>query len=106
MVISDNATRWNSTCSMLERALLLRNVVDEFVERRITDERRLTNMKRRVQNIDKDQLSPSDWEELKHLNELLQPFKQLCLDLEKANSNGSLLKMLLSMDYLLCEYTR
>src|ERR1700754_4322361 len=51
-------------------------------------------------HIDKDRLY-TDWEELRELLLTLQLFKQVCLEFEKANINGSLFNILPSMDSLL-----
>jgi hAT family C-terminal dimerisation region len=102
MVIPDNATRWNSTYSMLERAIALKEAVDEFVSKRIIEEQKTPNQEhKRMRRIDKDLLSHDDWEELKHLMAILQPFHQFCLSLENTNVNGSLSKVLPSMEILL-----
>ena len=86
---------------MLERALSLKDCIDDFVEKRMGEEQRSPHLKRKAHNIEKDRLYTHDWEELRQLTAILQPFKQFCLEVEKADLNGSLFNILPSMDCLL-----
>jgi len=74
-VLSDNATRWNSTYNSIHRALKLR--------RRITDFCKLNQ-----NELAKDTLSETEWEYLKEMEIILKPFQQVTKALE-GNSEGA-----------------
>ncbi|KAJ3501122.1 hypothetical protein NMY22_g19033 [Coprinellus aureogranulatus] len=63
MVIRDVRTRWNSTHGMLERALLLRDAIDEWIFR--------------TSEYSDLRLTGEDWRELEALEALLRPFTEV-----------------------------
>jgi hypothetical protein len=89
MVVADNATRWNSTYKMVERALVLRERLDGYV--RLVDE-----------ELEDSRLSEEDWTELSQLATLLAPFEKITHTAQGNNQGqGSIVSVLLSMDMLL-----
>lgn len=74
--VRDNDTRWNSTLSMVERALRLKPAIDLFSAR--TQEER--DLKKRL--LKEDILTTEDWRVLTEIRDILQPFKELTLYFE------------------------
>ena len=64
MVVADNSTRWNSTYSMIHRALKLRTQIMLFCAMNIDD-------------LKEDVLSQDEWSELKEIESILQPFQEV-----------------------------
>src|SRR5439155_25057246 len=63
MIVTDNATRCNSTYNMLERGIALRDALDVFITRQL-----VTPAGRQIgTGLQDDVLSIDDWEELTHL---------------------------------------
>ena len=92
MVVADNATRWNSTYSMIERAMRLKDPIDLFGARSLDDD------------MVEDQLSQDDWDQLTRILALLKPFKDLTMRMEsraKDGKRGSIWEILPSMEILL-----
>jgi hypothetical protein len=92
MVVADNATRWNSTYSMIERAMRLKDLIDLFAARSFD------------KDIAQDQLTRDDWDQLTRILALLKPFKELTLRMEsqaKDGKRGSIWEILPSMEILL-----
>ena len=89
MVVADNATRWNSTYTMVKSALLLQERIDGYI--------RLVGSE-----LEDDQLSNEDWTDLAELNKILVPFEKITLAAQGNNQGqGSIVSVLLSMDMLL-----
>jgi hypothetical protein len=96
--LADNATRWNSTSNMMERALRLKDPIDLFISRHVAPQRA------GEQTLADDRLLEDDWEQIKHLLRLLKPFRDLTLRLEgkgKTGSRGAVWEILPAMDLLL-----
>jgi hypothetical protein len=75
MMILDNATRWNSTYLMVNRALELQGPIDTFSHEFRKD-------------LGIDLLSDEDWEVIKDIHHALRPFWELTLVLQSKNENG------------------
>ena len=63
MVVADNSTRWNSTYSMIYRAVKLCTQIMLFCAMNIDD-------------LKEDVLSQDEWSELKEIESILQPFQE------------------------------
>jgi hypothetical protein len=102
MVRQNNDTRWNSTHDMIKRALELRGAIDQFIVAAIADQGPSTPGGERLDN---DQLTPADWEDLETLMKLLDPFKEVTMDLQGnirgEKMNGAIFDVLPAMDMLL-----
>jgi hypothetical protein len=93
-------TRWGGDYDALKRAFLLRDPIEEFVASAIrneTGERDSRNM----QAVCLDQLTGDDWDELRSILEILEPFKAWSLRLQGNCKNGSLYEIFPAMDELL-----
>jgi hypothetical protein len=66
-LIRDIGVRWNSTFAMIERALRLEHVLRRYCIQWLPD-------RGEYYDLVKDFLDASDWEELRHFEELLKPF--------------------------------
>ena len=89
MVVSDNATRWNSAFNMIDRALRLRERIDVFCnchQRAIRQPRREDGDDGSVTN---DTLTHDDWHTLTDICKILQIFLQATARLEGRASSGS-----------------
>ena len=99
-LIATGGIRWNSTCDMLERAFKLKDAIDLYQAAYFTDEEEPTQH---------DYLTSDDWQELRHLLDLLQPLKtvSLCLQSDGKDCNhGSLWESLTGIDYLMTKLER
>ncbi|KAG7425000.1 hypothetical protein Forpi1262_v014159 [Fusarium oxysporum f. sp. raphani] len=76
----DGGIRWNSTFSMLERALKLRNAIELFCAQWERDA---------DYDLSQDFLKRSDWEEIQRFVALLKPFKDATLELEGHAIHGN-----------------
>jgi hypothetical protein len=74
LLVSENDTRWNSSYSMLSRALQLQTVVNYFVST--------------TSDLNEDALSTSDWFVLKEIHAVLAPFYHATLALEGRAAQG------------------
>ncbi|KAF6512765.1 hypothetical protein HZS61_007571 [Fusarium oxysporum f. sp. conglutinans] len=79
-LIKDGGIRWNSTFSMLERALKLRNAIELFCAQWERDA---------DYDLSQDFLKRSDWEEIQRFVALLKPFKDATLELEGHAIHGN-----------------
>jgi hypothetical protein len=97
-VIQDNATRWNSTYLMIERALAKRDEIDSFISRC----EREKEASKRVSP--EDHLSAEDWRILGEIAAILRPLYKATIRhqgrAEKA-SHGSIWEVLPSMEWIL-----
>ena len=85
---ADNATRWGSTWNMLHVFLRQRERIEEYVDA--------------VPELKDDQLTESDWKDLKDVLRLLEPFKKLTvLGEERGTLYGSVGSVLWGFDILL-----
>lgn len=75
-VVDDNATRWNSTCNMVYRALQVKDAVDLSTTRHVRSKRKDNK------NLRKNQLTQEDWDALARILLLLEPFKKLTSRME------------------------
>lgn len=100
-LVNDGEVRWNSTYSMLKRALKLRDAIDLYYKRckRPTDPNEY--------NLLDDELTAEDWEMIRKFVDLLRPFKAMTNELEgnankagSAGSKGAVWEVLESMDFL------
>jgi hypothetical protein len=73
-VTSDNATRWNSAYSMLDRGLKLKLYIDMYVSG--------------CSDLQEDILSVSDWEFLRLMHTLLEPFQRHTKEMEGHGKDG------------------
>ena len=114
-----NATRWHSDVAALERAFVLRVPLDGFVAlaakeerqrigrgRKTKDNYRETDNEQDPEYVSTDELTLDDWEDLKVISTILEPFKLVSLYLQGMSSdrnraNGYLSQILPAMDELL-----
>jgi hypothetical protein len=75
MIVSDNATRWNSTYLMIHRALKLRHQITLIC---------IMNMK----DLKEDILSEDKWDQLKEIEAILMPFYKVTKRLEGNSQEG------------------
>src|SRR5205823_320786 len=88
MLCADNDTRWNSTRNMIRSALKQRPRVEAF-----------SNAE---SGLMKDRLTPTDWNDLEMIMQLLDPFEYLTkVGQEKGTDMGSIGTVLPGMDILL-----
>jgi hypothetical protein len=95
-LIRDDLTRWNSWYDAAERALLLRNAIDEFVDQELLEyHQAVVRHERRFQlntasqkdppkapTVLYDKLSVDDWEVIKLYMKLLKPCKHATMQLQ------------------------
>ena len=85
---ADNVTRWDSTWNMLHVFLRQRERIEEYVDA--------------IPELKDDQLTESDWKDLKEVLRLLEPFKKLTvLGEERGTLYGSVGSVLWGFDILL-----
>jgi len=117
-----NVTRWSSDADALERAFVLRDILEGFVGIAITEESKAKA--RRIPQttisdsdivdpdlldpelITSDELTRDDWDDLATILQILLPFRRLTLQLqgtgtETNHANGYLARVLPAMDDLL-----
>lgn len=130
--IVGNVTRWSSDVDSIERAFILKEAIDDFVGSAIREERQKrsgrgghTNMEQRYGDdihgiggdqglldaenpelISTDELTLDDWENLKLILGILEPFRRWTLLLqgigtERAQANGYIAHVLPAIDELL-----
>jgi hypothetical protein len=75
--VADNATRWNSAYSMLERAIQLQIYLDMYVTGAESGS-----------DLQEDALSTSEWKFLRLMHDLLQPFQQHTKEMEGHGKDG------------------
>lgn len=92
--LNNNKTRWNSTFTMIQRALLLRQAIDLFIQ---------TYIKKR--ELDESAvINDSTWALLEHICAILEHFNVATLSLEgaaKQAHHGSLWECLPMLEYLI-----
>jgi hypothetical protein len=95
-----NITRWSSDYEAIGRALRLREAIDDFVHNAI---RRNENgeRSRNLEALQHDELLPEDWELLRCIKDILEPFKTWTNRLQVRYSNGCVADILPAMDELL-----
>ena len=93
-------TRWGGDNDALTRAFLLRDPIEEFVASAICNDcgHRDTN---NLHALHHDELSREDWDELRSILNILEPFKAWSLRLQGKYQNGSLYEIFPTMDELL-----
>ena len=74
-VLRDNATRWNSTYTMIERALCLKDRIAIFCNGN-------------KQDLSLDTLSEAEWTELADMKEILEEFKEYTKAAEGGTAGG------------------
>jgi hypothetical protein len=99
-VITDNATRWNSSEAMMERGYQLRNALDSMVQAEATEwnqyvARRTQNgtkpmlkKSRKKSAIVDDKMSAEDWSVISEYPALLKPLKTATKRLERRPKEG------------------
>jgi hAT family C-terminal dimerisation region len=85
MVPLDNSTRWNSWHSMLSVALKKEAAVDGYI-------------KANFKSLEKDVLGPQDWEDLRAISHILEPFHFATMDTQ--GDKATLDQTIISMDTL------
>ncbi|KAG7416622.1 putative AC9 transposase [Fusarium oxysporum f. sp. raphani] len=115
-VITDNATRWNSSEAMMERGYLLRNALDSLVQAEVTEWNQY--VARRTQNgiklmpkksrkkpaIVDDKMTAEDWSIIAEYLAILKPLKIATKRLEgrpQEGKFGAIWEVLLTMEWLL-----
>ena len=95
-LVKDIGVKWNSTYSMIKRALELQPAIQQYCQQ-------WRPQSHEKYHIKSDRLDNEDWEELRHFDELLQHFDLVTKRVEgNANSgtHGALWEVIVSMDYL------
>jgi hypothetical protein len=95
-LVKDTGVRWNSTYYMIQRALRLQPALQKYC-------REWKPTTGETYDLKGDMLDPEDWEELRHFEELLQPFERATKRLEGNAYNGThgaLWEVIPTMDYL------
>jgi hypothetical protein len=95
-LMKDGGVRWNSTYYMIKRALRLQDALRQYC-------RDWRPAPHELHDLKKDFLDPQDWEELRHFEELLQPFERVVKRVEGnaySGSHGALWEVIPTMDYL------
>jgi hypothetical protein len=85
--LADAAIRWNSTSTMMERGLHLKEAIDLFSMRYSTAQHPRLH-RDQPDMLTLDQLSEDDWEQIKHLFDLLKLFLELTSRMEGRGKNG------------------
>jgi hypothetical protein len=100
-LILGNATRWNGDYAAIERALRLREPLEDFISSAIRLERASQSSPAALSH---DELSPEDWQELQLMLECLEPLKAWTLKLEKRGSPCLIAEVLPAFDELLTHF--
>lgn len=115
-VIEDNATRWNSTSAMIERAIKLQSVIDALVLHEVQEwdkyvklrtANRTQPMPAKTKNkpaIVDDYLTSDDWATLAEYHSILKPFHEVTIRLQANPTSGrfgGLWEVLPCVEYLL-----
>ena len=74
-LVLDNKTRWNSTYKMIDRAIIKRSEVDEFIHQAVQDPNRDRQLPETLS------LTQHDWLALTEIKELLEPLYTQTLSL-------------------------
>ena len=115
-VMTDNATRWNSSEAMMERGYMLRNALDSLVQAEVTEWNQY--VARRTQNGTKpmpkksrkkpaivdDKMEAEDWSVIAEYLAILKPLKIATKRLEgrpQEGTFGAIWEVLLTMEWLL-----
>jgi hypothetical protein len=93
-LITPNQTRWNGDYYAIQRALNLRDAVDQFVDNHAVDQGS-------IPGLADDALDADDWIQLQELVVILEPFERYTLELEGKRSNGALYDVFPVYDCLL-----
>ena len=93
-------TRWGGDYEAPKRAFLLRDPIEEFVASAIRNDVGEVNLQN-PHSLRFDELSRDDWEELRSILNILEPFQACSLRLQGKCKNGSLSEILPAMDELL-----
>ena len=96
-----NVTRWNSDFLAIKRAFILREPIEDFVANAIRRNRVGENRISDPTALRFDQLSLSEWDDLRDILEILEPFYTATLLLEGYCTHGSLSMIIPIMDNLL-----
>ncbi|KAM3505831.1 hypothetical protein MY10362_002714 [Beauveria mimosiformis] len=115
-VVTDNATRWNSSEAMMERGYLLRNALDSLVQAEVTEwdqyvcrrtqngARPMPKKSRKRPAIVDDKMSADDWSVIAEYLAILRLLKIATKRLEgrpKEGKFGATWEVLLTMEWLL-----
>jgi hypothetical protein len=104
-VFVGNITRWYSDYEAIKRALRLREPIEDFVRTaiRMNHDGERDGSARALEN---DQLLPKDWEYVRCVMDILEPFKTWTNRLQKKYCNGYVADILPAMDELLTDLER
>ncbi|XP_044716004.1 transposase [Hirsutella rhossiliensis] len=115
-VVMDNATRWNSSESMMERGYMLRNALDSLVQAEVTEWNQYVARRtqhgakpmpkkcRKKPTIVDDQMATEDWSVIAEYLAILKPLKIATKRLEgqpRQGKFGAIWEVLLTMEWLL-----
>jgi hypothetical protein len=98
--IVGSITRWGGDYDGLKRAFLLREPIEEFIAAAIRNNKEERDSKN-LQAACLDELSHEEWDELRCIMDILEPFKKWSLKLQGKRKNGSLYDIFPAMDELL-----
>jgi len=95
-----NITRWSSDYESLERAFRLREPINDFITQSIGLNRdgERDNTEHALKH---DELTPDDWDELRIVMDILEPFRRWTKLLQVKHANGCIADILPAMDELL-----
>ena len=99
-LIRSNTTRWDSDYNSLIRAFELRDPLEEFVSRVLRRNKDQENDGTPA-SLQLDELTPADWNILREIMHILQPFRKWQLILQSKNHFGQLHDIFPAMDELL-----
>jgi hypothetical protein len=91
-----NDTRWNGDLDAISRALELREPLEDFISSAIR-----TDKAHGEGSLEWDELSSDDWQDLRTIQEILQPFKKWSLRLQGKGSAAGLCEVLPAYDEML-----
>ena len=87
IVMSDNATRWNSAHRMIARAIKLRSRIDTYCSDHRYPTRRATK-DHDDGSLSQDTLTSDDWHTLTELMDILKPFEEATMELQSRGERG------------------
>ncbi|KAF6523209.1 hypothetical protein HZS61_008218 [Fusarium oxysporum f. sp. conglutinans] len=97
-VIQNNATRWNSTYMMIERALIKQSELNSFIQ----DLGLEADASKRVPAA--DILTPDDWKVLREVSHILEPIYNMTMRTQgwgTSGGHGRLWEVMTGMEYIL-----
>jgi hypothetical protein len=92
-LVLGNDTRWNGDMAAIARALSLREPLEDFISAALRTDKDCT--------LAEDELNPDEWQQIRSLLEILQPFKKWTLILQQKDHSASIADVIPAYDELL-----